>query len=369
MKVAMIGHKTIPSRCGGVEVAVGHLSESLSAAGVDIVAYNRSSDLDKKDGELRNVETRLVYAPRQKGLNATIYSYLATARAIKEGADIIHYHALGPAASLWMAKLFRKKVVVTVHGLNYKTPKWHGIGSLYIKFGEFITQRFADAVIVLSESTRQYFSEKYGRATFFFPNGISMEKADSYDVLERFGLRANSFLLCVSRLVPGKGLETLIEAYKKCRIDLPLVIVGDSEFVDEFKHKIKSLAADIDRVVFTGQLNKEDVTALYQSARLFIQPSEAEGMSLCLLEALWANCPCLVSDIPENTELLKESGSVFPVGNVNALSSAMQHMLSQCPAKTETRQRIERDYSWPNIAKMTASLYERVLDTNGGFFV
>ena len=362
MRVAIIGHKQIPGRSGGVEVVVEELATRLAARDVDVTAYNRKVRGCPSPLSYRGVRLVDVFAPDSKKLNAVVYSYLATVHAIASGADVIHYHALGPAASLWLAKLFGKKVVVTVHGLNYKTPKWKGFGAKYIKFGERLAMRRADEVVVLSRSIQDYFMKEYGRECRFLPNGLSMPGGvtDS-SCLDRLNLRGHDFLLCVSRLVPGKGLETLVEAFKGVRTNAELVIAGDSEHVEEFKAMLKTSAAGDPRIRFIGFAGKEDLCALYSAARLFVFPSEAEGMPMVLLEAMWFDCPCLVSDIPENTEVLEGHGKTFSVGDGVALRMALQTACDAWPKREDTRSVVAASHDWEKVTDETLKIYEEVL--------
>lgn len=362
MRVAMIGHKRIPGRGGGVEVVVEELSTRLAALGVEVTAYNRKTKGQKSVPVYRGVKLVDIPTPDSKQLNAVVYSYLATIRAVIDGADVIHYHALGPAASLWLAKLFGKRVVVTVHGLNYKTPKWKGFGAKYIKFGERLALRRADEVIVLSRSIQDYFRSEYGRECSYIPNGLSMpEEVEDDSVLDRFGLRGRDFLLCVSRLVPGKGLEILIDAFKELDTDAMLVIAGDSDHVDDFKQALKQRAAGDPRILFTGMLGKDDLCALYANARLFVFPSEAEGMPMALLEAMWFDCPCLVSDIPENTEVLEGAGWTFSVGDFDNLAVCLGTLCRIFPKRCDTRKIVKREHDWQTVTNDIKKLYGRLI--------
>ena len=361
MRVAVIGHKQIPGRSGGVEVVVEELATRLVSRGVEVTAYNRRVEGRPSPATYGGVRLVDVFAPDSKKLNAVVYSYLATVRAIASGADVIHYHALGPAASLWLAKLFGKKVVVTVHGLNYKTPKWKGFGAKYIKFGERLAMRRADEVVVLSRSIQDYYRIEYGRECRFLPNGLSMpEGVEDDSCLDRLGLRGRDFLLCVSRLVPGKGLEILVEAFKSVQADAELVIAGDSDHVEEFKTALRASACD-PRIRFIGFAGKDDLCALYSAARLFVFPSEAEGMPMALLEAMWFNCPCLVSDIPENVEVLEGHGETFPVGDVATLGIKLQSACNAWPAREDMRGVVAASHDWEKVADETLRIYEEVL--------
>ena len=116
MKIAMIGHKRIPSREGGVEIVVGELSRRMVSLGNSVTAFNRKSehiagkefDTDFGKKEWNGVSLKWVATPNSSKLNAIVYSAFATARALFGNYDIIHFHAEGPSSMVPLAKLFGK---------------------------------------------------------------------------------------------------------------------------------------------------------------------------------------------------------------------------------------------------------------------
>lgn len=87
---------------------------------------------------------------------------------------MVHIHAEGPAFFAWLPKMFGKRVVVTVHGIDWQREKWQsGLGSKFIHQGEKNAAKYADEVIVLSKGVQDYFKETYGRETHFIPNGVN----------------------------------------------------------------------------------------------------------------------------------------------------------------------------------------------------
>lgn len=358
MKIGVIGHKRIPGREGGIEVVVEELATRMATLGYEIIIYNRR----KKGLKLPKIykNARLVTVPtiEKKNTDAVIYSFLATIRAILENCDVIHYHAIGPGFFVFIPYLFKIRTVVTVHGLNYKTPKWNGIGAKFIKAGETICAKYADEIIVLSQQQQNYFRSLYGRETTLIPNGTQI-----YDIIEpnlikeKFGLEKDSYILFLSRIVPGKGLEYLLEAYRKVDCNLKLVIAGDSIFVDDFYIRIQKMAAQDTRVKLIGFVEGKILQELYSNTRLFVFPSEAEGMPICLLEALSYNCNCLVSDIPENLEVGKGYVHHFKSCDVNDLAMQLKISLDTGNLKENSRKYIEENYSWDEIVKKTLVLY------------
>lgn len=193
VKVAMIGHKDFPSRSGGVEVMVGGLARSLVERGYDVTVYNRGLEKHHNVYDVDGVHARRVFTLQKPALNATIYSFLATFDALFRGYDVIHYHAIGPSVPLLIAKIFGKRTVCTVHGLNWKVDKWRGFASRYMKLGERIAAKYADDLVVLSETEWNYFLQKYDRASILIPNAIRFyEKRACSLIRENTGWRGES---------------------------------------------------------------------------------------------------------------------------------------------------------------------------------
>ena len=363
MKIAMIGHKRIPGREGGIEVVVEELATRMVDKGHEVVAYNRKNKLVKKMKEYRGVKTINVPTISTKSLDAIVYSFFASIRAAFCKYDVIHYHAIGPSVFLFIPKLFRKRIIVTVHGLNYKTPKWKGLGAKVIKLGEKITAKWANEIIVLSREQQKYFKDKYNRETVYIPNGTTLKNClPAKNIKEKWDLDKDGYILFLSRIVPGKGLEHLIEAYKQVDTKLPLIIAGGTMFVDEFYDNIVNSSKDDERIKFIGFVSGDDLIELYSNTNLFVFPSEAEGMPMCLLEALSYNAPCLVSDIPENTEVGKEFVQTFKVANVDDLKGQMELCLKEKETMfcKNSRDYIQKEFDWDNVVNKTIDLYKEV---------
>ena len=360
MKISMIGHKQIPGRSGGVEVVVEELATRMVKAGNSVTVFNRKSKKRKKYKSYKGVKIKNVFTIETKKLDAPVYSFLASIIVSFSKYDVVHYHAIGPSAFIWIPKLFKKRIIATVHGLNYKTPKWKGFGARFMKFGEKMIAKHANEIIVLSQEQQKYFKNKYNRDTRYIPNGVTLHPIREANLIkEKYHLEKNGYNLLVSRIVPGKGIETLIEAYKKAKTDLPLIIAGDADFVDDFQKAIKEQAKDDNRVIFIGFVSGELLDELYSNANLFIFPSEAEGMPMVLLEALSYNTPCLVSDIPENIEVGKDYVQSFKVGNTDDLVKNINNCINRRNELffNDSREYIKNNYNWDIITQKTLDIY------------
>ncbi len=211
--VAQIGHKRIPSREGGVEIVVEQISERLVSQGVYVDAYNRSGyhvsgrEFDTKHNKIYK-GIRIITIPTfQNGkLNAIVYAFLASIRSLFTHYDVYHYHAEGPCAMLWLPHLFHKRLIVTIHGLDWQRSKWGNFASRVLKFGERMAVEKAEKIIVLSRNVQKYFEETYGRKTIFIPNGIERPRlVEAKEITEKWGLQKDKYILFLARIVPEKG--------------------------------------------------------------------------------------------------------------------------------------------------------------------
>ena len=373
-RVAMIGHKFIPSRDGGVEVVVSNLAPHLAEIGYDVTCYNRTNKQFKKlrkDGKLireyRGVH--LVWTPTvdRRGLAAMTSSVIATVMASFRRFDLVHFHTEGPCVLCWLPRLLGKKVVVTVHGLDHMRQKWGIFASAYIMQGEKAAIRHANSIIVLSKGVQTYFLEKYGRDTVLIPNGIDpAEIQPACEITKQFGLVSREYILFLGRLVPEKGIHYLIKAYQKLSTDKKLVIVGGTSDTDDYVRQLYAMAGDTSSIIFTGFQEGIVAEELYSNAYLYVLPSDLEGMPLTLLEAMNYGCCCVTSDISECADVMDGCGVTFPHGNVEALRETLQDLCDH-PDKaeanrSEARRVVSSKYTWQEVTAQTDELYRKLLD-------
>ena len=375
LKISMIGHKRIPSREGGVEVVVEELSTRMVKKGHRVDAYNRSGyhvsgkEFDEKRGKiLEGVRLFTIPTFHSSKLNAIVYSFLASVLVTIKSAfrkrHVVHFHAEGPCIMLWLPKLFGIRTVATIHGLDWQRSKWGDFASKMLKLGEKIAAKWADEVIVLSKNVQDYFRETYGRETMFIPNGINKpEKKPVKEIKERFGLEENGYILFLARIVPEKGAHYLIEAFKQLDTDKKLVIAGGSSHSFEYREQIQKSCEGDDRIIMTGFVQGEALEELYSNAWIYALPSDVEGMALTLLEAMSYGNACLVSDIPENMEVIENCGFFFEKSNVEDLRAKLEYLLLHEDKLQKIRERssdfICKKYDWDYVVERTVELYEK----------
>ena len=372
LSIAMFGQKRIPSREGGVEIVVEELCTRMVAQGHNVTCYNRGghhvsgSEYDSKRlKEYKGIKLKIVPTIEKKGLAAVSSSFFAALCCAFGKYDVVHIHAEGPAFFCWLPKLFHKRVIVTVHGIDWQREKWKsGFGSKFIHKGEKNAVKYADEIIVLSKGVQDYFEKIYGRKTVFIPNGVSNHIERKPQIIKnKFGLDKDEYILFLGRLVPEKGIKYLIEAFKQVDTEKKLVIAGGSSDTSEFENEMKEIAKEDKRILFTGFVQGQELEELYSNAYVYALPSDLEGMPLSLLEAMsYGNC-CLVSDIPECAEVVEDKALIFKKADVKDLQSKLQdacdHSEKVDAHKKQAADFICKKYNWDEITKETMKLYRR----------
>ena len=370
-KIAMFGHKRW-SREGGVEIVVKELCTRMAQKGCEVTCYNRSghhvsgAEYDSVDEtKYKGITQKYVPTIEKKGLAAVSSSFFAALCSAFGKYDVVHIHAEGPAFFSCLPKMLGKRVVVTIHGIDWQREKWQsGFGSKFIRQGEKNAVKYADEIIVLSKGVQEYFKETYGRETHFIPNGVNRPQIRKANLItEKFGLKKDSYILFLGRLVPEKGIRYLVEAFKNVKTDKKLVIAGGSSDTDSFMAELKELAKGDDRILFTGFVQGAMLDELYSNTYIYTLPSDLEGMPLSLLEAMsYGNC-CLVSDIPECAEVVEDKALIFKKSDVEDLREKLQdacdHPEMVMKMKNQAADFICEKYNWDEVVKETIKLYRR----------
>ncbi len=354
MKIAMIGPKRVPSREGGIDVVVGKLSTGLCDAGHDVDIFVRRKRGYKPPREYNGCKIKKVFTINTKMTDALIYSFFATLRGVFGNYDVLHFHAEGNAFFLWLTRWCKKKIVVTIHGIDWKRGKFKGLGSKILLKSEKRIVKYADEIITLCENDRDYFRNIYKKETILIPNGFeTFDLVKPKLITSQFGLCGEDYILFLARIVPEKGLHYLIKAYNSINIPQKLVIAGGDSHSKEYYDSMVKLAANNNKIIFTGFVQGELLEELFSNAFLYVLPSDIEGMPMSLLEALGHQRVCLVSDISEN-RIDENNCYFFERSNVDSLR---QNLLSI----SESRKSFSKNdtlLNWQQVIKKNILVYK-----------
>lgn len=372
----MIGQKGVPATHGGVERHVEELGARLADLGHEVVVFTRPNYTEP--GLTRYRGMKLVSLPTvdSKHMDATVHSLEAACATWLGGFDIVHFHAIGPSLMAPIPRLRGRRVVCTVHGQDWRRRKWGRAAKTMLQVGEWMALHVPDATISVSNSLARRYHEMGFEKVAYVPNGVSVKSGNDHHYLRELGLKPRRYLLFAGRLVPEKGVHTLIEAH--ARLDKPptLVIAGDTSHSDDYVTKLREMA-DPTRVKFLGYVYGRKLATLFRNAGLFVLPSELEGQPLVLLEALAYGAPIVASDIPENAEVLGGDGLKFrnadTVDLAEVLTDATSRLDELVAAAAVRKASAAAEFDWDQVAVRTLEVYQglrpgaaRAEDTSAG---
>ena len=374
MKIALIGQKGIPAISGGIEKHVENLAVNLLEHGHEVYVYTRPNYTDKKLKEYRGIKLISLPSIPTKHLDTISHTFLACLDVIfHRNFDVIHFHSIGPSSLIWFVKLFKPNtpVIATFHSQCYYHKKWNAFARFYLRVGEKSLCQIADKVITVSKILKSYCREEYGRNAIYLPNGVNqVECLPPNKIRKNWGLEKDGYIVYIGRLIEHKGVHYLIKAFNKLKTDKKLVIAGSGHFTDKYTNCLYEIASENPNIIFTGEVFDEVLEELYSNAYIFVQPSESEGLSIALLEAMSYGSAVLVSDIPENREAIGNVGFVFRNRDIDDLRDKIEILLSQPDLvekeKVSGVERIKKYYNWKDIARGTSELYRYMYAKKNG---
>lgn len=373
MKIAFVGQKGIPATQGGVERHVEEVAVRMTNMGHDVFVYTRNNYTSKKVDKFKGVN--IVYLPSiaTKNLDAITHTFVSIVHIIFSRYDVVHFHGIGPTSLSFLVKIFKPSTALigTFHCQDYYHQKWGRFAQRYLKFGEYMTCKIPDQTIVVSKGLATFVEEKYKKTPKTIPNGADVEKTNNANALSIWGLEKEKYILNVGRLIKHKGVHYLIEAFKQLEdtnrlpSDFKLVIVGEGSYTDDYVKYLYTISEGRKNIVFTGKQSGENLQQLFSHAYLFVQPSEAEGLSIALLEAMDYGLTPVISDIKENLEPAGEFDCAFKSMNIESLADKLAYLVNS-PNEVKrigmlAKEKIRREYSWSSVAERIVDQYRGVV--------
>jgi glycosyltransferase involved in cell wall biosynthesis len=362
LSIAMIGLRGVPATYGGVERAVEELSASLADRGHDVTVFARKAYSDESVTLHRQIHVVHLGQVNTKHLEAITHTAVALVAALRARKyDVIHLHATGPTLLAFLPRMFRKPVVATVQGLDYRRDKWNLAARTVLRLAARSAVVFPDRTIVVSRELQRHYRDDFGAETVYIPNGVEAEQGGT----PVDDLKPDRFILSLGRLVPEKRIHTLISAYKKVGTDVPLIIAGPDSHSPEYVRRLEELASDDPRIRLSGPKYDGDKAWLMNNATAFVQASSIEGLPIALLEALGSGRFPIVSDIPENLEPVtlpdgERLGLQVRVDDEDDLARALREVLvrdDRAAVGAALREHVLTEYDWPRLAASTEAVY------------
>lgn len=366
LKIAQIGSRGIPGHHGGVERVVEAIAPRLAAMGHAVTVYCASWS-PSREPSYKGVTLRYVRTPKAKYLDTFARSFVATLCEMVSGGDIVHFHGSGSAPLALLARLAGKRVIVTVHGLDWQRRKWNVFGRWFLQAGEYAALKLPHRTVVVGPDLKTKLEEAYGIPVTFIANGVEARPHRAPDKIRAFGVSSRDYVLYLARLVPEKQPHVLIEAWRSLsdRGGRKLIIAGPTWHSQDYVARLREMAAGDPSITITGAVDEETLEELYSNCLCYVLPSEVEGMSLSLLDAMAFGACIIASDIPANADVILDTGLTFKVGEPGDLARRLSEVMSDEALagrlRVAARARMDQEFSWDRIAEQWDKLYQDVM--------
>ncbi len=363
IRIAFIGGRGIMSQYSGIETFYEEAGSRLTGLGHTVTAYCRN--YFTPDGQSMHRGIRIVRLPtiRSKHLDTFVHTLLSTVHACFSDHDIVHFHTLGPALFAGLPRLFGKKTVVSVQGLDWQRKKWSWFARQVLEAGEWASAHLPNQTIVVSQTLKNYYRQRYSKEVARVPNGTEIREPRTGSALAQFGMTSGEYVLFLGRFSPEKNCHLLIEAFERIDTRLKLVFAGGSSHTDDYAARLRKHASD--KIRFLDWLSGSALEEVLTNAALFVLPSDLEGMSLALLDAMGAGICVLASDIPENREAIADAGFTFRRGDVDHLRQMLTMLLAdedlRRAAGRRAKERIRQEFLWEGVAPGLERIYLKLM--------
>jgi glycosyltransferase involved in cell wall biosynthesis len=334
MRIVMLGAKGLPGvqGGGGVERGVREIADRLVALGHEVIVYERARSFGTRI-EAGIIVRSVPFVDRKAlaGWSHIALSLLDSLARLR-GVTVYHVHSASNGFFCLPLRLFTgARVIFHLHGAEWRVRKWGTLMATLFRASCVLGGIAAHEVASVCMSGVRAMNSLPGvrRKTQLIPNGVP-RPPDDHSCGQTVAGAAGSappFILYAGRLVPHKRIDLLIEAFRQVDSNAQLLIAGPGSYCDAYVASLKDLALGDSRIVFAGLVDFATMNILYRRCLAVVLPSEAEGCSNVLLEALGFGCCIVTSDKAENLAVVGGAAAVFKSGDSSALVRTLNRVM------------------------------------------
>jgi glycosyltransferase involved in cell wall biosynthesis len=362
MRIAILGTRGIPASYGGFETFAEHLSTRLVARGHDVTVYCRSHYVSPRQLNFHGVKLKVLPTIRHKYFDTVIHTFLSAIHAVSQRYDAALICNCANAPFSPIVRLAGTPVAINVDGLEHKRKKWGRLGRHYYRLAEYLSTLLPNEMVTDAQVIQDYYLARHNAPSTMIAYGSEVERRPNRELVRKWRVEPNRYVLYVSRLEPENNAHLVIEAFKKVRTAYRLLIVGDAPYAEQYINSLKASARGDKRIVFTGFVFGQDYRALQQNAYCYVHATEVGGTHPALLEAMgYGNC-VLTLATPENIEVVGDAG--VPYIDEFDLAEKLQRVLRDGSLvqayRNRAQQRIQKHYDWETVVDQYEQLFARM---------
>jgi glycosyltransferase involved in cell wall biosynthesis len=362
MRIAIPGTRGIPASYGGFETFAEHLSTRLAARGHEVTVYCRAHYVSPRQLQYHGVRLKVLPTIRHKYFDTVVHTFFSAIHAVSKRYDAVLICNCANAPFSPILRLTGTPVAINVDGLEHKRKKWSWLARRYYRFAEYLSTLLPNEMVTDAQVIQDYYLARHNAPSTMIAYGSEVERRPNRDVVRKWRVEPNRYVLYVSRLEPENNAHLVIEAFKKVRTAYRLLIVGDAPYAEQYINSLKASARGDKRIIFTGFVFGQDYRALQQNAYCYVHATEVGGTHPALLEAMgYGNC-VLTLATPENIEVVGEAG--VPYIDEFDLAEKLKRVLRDGSLvqayRNRAQQRIQKHYDWETVVDQYEQLFARM---------
>lgn len=316
---------------------------------------------------LDNIKIISVATISSKVLESVFYSLFASIRSSLSESKIVWYHGVGQAIFSFIPKMFGKKIIITIHGLDWQRRKWNYVERIIFGSLSRLSLLWSDQICCVSSLDLKYFQDKLKipKVTLTLP-GIPLPPLTGKQQQVRSSRNIKlpkKYYLFLGRIVPEKRLEFLIDVFNRSKLkEYSLIIAGSGGNYPSYYQKIMKIISHSPSVKYIPHASGNLKEALLSRCSAAVITSDMEGTPIFLMEAIGHHKPVIIAREIAPTDLLK-SGYLH-LYNLND-PKTLERALKECPAKSVKHQ-IPDKFSWVVTSQQYTDLIYECLQLNHG---
>src|SRR5207248_4836571 len=277
----------------------------------EVIVYCRRSLFRERPTSYRGV--RLIYLPsiETKNLSTPSHTLACSLDVLFRGVDVMLVSNVANTLFCAVPRLFGKRVVLNVDGVEWKRSKWSAIGRYYFYWSAQLAGRVCpDGIVTDAIEMQRIYLEEFGTHSVCIAYGANIEKSSEAEIVHRYGLEPFEYYLIASRLVPENNADLIVKSFERLRSNKLLAIAGDANYRSSFVDALKQTRDP--RIRFLGHVdNTEHVKELHCNCYAYIHGHSVGGTNPALLKAFGYSNLVLALDTPFNRQVVDGYGILF----------------------------------------------------------
>jgi glycosyltransferase involved in cell wall biosynthesis len=364
MKIAIIGSRGYPYVYSGYETFVKELSERLVKKNIKVTVYCHDTLYKTKPKVVNGINLKYIRGINTKSLSQLSHSFFSILNACFSDYDIIFVVNVANGPFGILTKLFNKKTVINVDGLEWLRPKWKGIGSSYYRFAARMATIFYDQIINDAEEMRKIYLELFGRDSIVIAYGPKENTETASKIHNKLRVKKLDYYLIVGRLVPDNNWDILVDGFKLSSSNKKLVIVGDNPFKNKFQDNLEK--DNSNKIIFTGLIkDQSELCDLFKKAYAYLHGHEYGGTNPTLIESLSFGNAVLALNTVFNKEVLQNGKyGLFFEKTKESVRELIQYADSNekeiLDLKEKSKNALKNKYEWNYIVDQYIEVFEKL---------